>query len=109
MLVSWQLIDVVKHVAAEEDFHDELIKKINAINTSKLVNKTEFNPKTKDIEDITPSITDLTTASALKIVENKIPEVSTLVKKAYYDAGIKNIMRKVLLLIIINMQIMYLI
>ena len=39
----------------------------------------------KDIEDKIPIITNLVTTVALNNVENKIPEVSSLVKKAEYE------------------------
>ena len=61
--------------------YDEFVKKVNAIDTSKLVNKTDYDAKIKDIEDKIPSIYNLTTTVALSAVENKIPKVSDLVKK----------------------------
>ena len=35
---------------------DKLVKKVNAVDTSKLVNKSDYNDKIKDIEDKTPDI-----------------------------------------------------
>ena len=35
---------------------DKLVKKVNAVDTSKLVNKTDYNDKIKDIVDKTPNI-----------------------------------------------------
>ena len=35
---------------------DKLVKKVNAVDTSKLVNKADYNDKIKDIEDKTPDI-----------------------------------------------------
>ena len=61
--------------------YDEFVKKVNAIDTSKHVNKTDYDAKIKDIEDKIPSIYNLTTTVALSAVENKIPKVSDLVKK----------------------------
>ena len=81
-----------------------LLKKINAIDTSKLVNKTDYNAKVKDIEDkipdITklatngvlhtkinvvkdklPSITNFDTTDAFTAAESKIPDISDLVKR----------------------------
>ena len=40
-----------------------------------------YNAKIKNIEDNIPSITNLATADALTAVENKIPNVSTFVRK----------------------------
>ena len=61
-----------------------MVKKVNAIGTSKLVNKTDYNAKIKDTEDKILSITTFATTTALTAVENKIPNVSNLVKKADY-------------------------
>ena len=46
-----------------------------------LVRKTDYNAKITEIECKIPSIWDLATTSALTVVENKIPDVSNLVKK----------------------------
>ena len=40
------------------------LKKVNAIDTSKLVSKTEYNAKIKDIEDKIPSIINIATTPA---------------------------------------------
>ena len=58
--------------------------KVNTIDTSGLVKKKtkkKHNAKIKNIEDNIPSITNLATADALTAVENKIPNVSTFVRK----------------------------
>ena len=51
--------------------------------------KTDYNAKIKDIEDKTPSVTNLVPTAALTAVENKIPKVSKLVKKTDYNGKIK--------------------
>ena len=66
-----------------------MIKNVNAIDTSNLVNKTSCNAKIKDIEDKIPSITNLSLTSALTVIENKMLSVSNLVKKACYAEKIK--------------------
>ena len=85
--------------------YDELIKKVNAIDTSKLVNTKDYNAKIKDIEAKIPSVINLATTTALSAVENKIPKVSNLVKKQImmqkYQTLRKNIL---LLLIIVNLR-----
>ena len=63
-----------------------MVKTVNATDTSKLVTKTEYNAKIKDIEDKMPSNTTTLTA-----VESKIPNVSDLVKKLDYDNEINEI------------------
>ena len=94
--MSITLSDVVKINVAKKSQYDELVEKVNTIDTSKLVNKTDYNVKTKDIEDKIPDITNLATTTALTNVENKISDVSDLVKKADYDAKIKDIKDKYL-------------
>ena len=46
-----------------------------------MVKKTDFNTKVTEIEGKISNISGLATKSALRIVENKIPDVSSLVKK----------------------------
>ena len=82
---------------------DKLVEKVNAIDTSKLVNKTDYNAKIKYIEDKIPTVTKLATTAALSAVENKISNVSDVIKeKADYDVKISDIVT-LLLLIIINL------
>ena len=88
MLISWRLFlliwkklsNVVEKKVLKKDLHDELVKKVNAIDTSKLVNKTEYNAKIKYAESKIPRINN----SATTGIENKIPNVSNLVTKADY-------------------------
>ena len=79
------------------------LKKVNAIDTSELVNKTDYNAKFKNIEVKMLTITNLTTTTTLNSVENKIADVSTLIRKADYADKIKQIENK--LFIIIGLQI----
>ena len=60
-----------------------------------MVKKTYFNAKVTEIEDKIPSITDLATNSALIVVKNKIPNVSSLIKKADYDTKVSEIEKKI--------------
>ena len=69
-------------------------KFINAIDTSKLNNKTDYNAKIKYIENKIPSIINLTTSAALTTVGNKIPNVSTLVEEENYADKLKGIESK---------------
>ena len=70
-----------------------MVKKVNSVETNKLVKKTDYNAKIQDIEDKIPSITGLatTTATALIAVENKIPDVSNRLKKIDYKAKKKTL------------------
>ena len=56
-----------------------------------------------------PSITNLATNATISTVEKKILKVSDLVKKADYDAKIKDIEKNLflLLMIIINLRMIY--
>ena len=51
--------------------------------------KIDYNAKVRDIEDKIPSNTGLATTTALNVVESKMSNASTLVKKADYDHKIK--------------------
>ena len=73
--------NAVKKEVVKKTEYDELVEKINAIDTSKLVNKTDHNAKIKNIKDKILSITNLAITDCLASVENKIPNGSTLVKK----------------------------
>ena len=53
-----------------------------------------LNAKIKDVKGKITSITNLATNAALTTVENKIPNISDLIKKADYDAEIKDIKNK---------------
>ena len=57
--------------------------------TTDLVKKTNHNAKTNEIEGKIPSVNGLGTNSALTGVENKIPNVSSLVKKKKTDYNTK--------------------
>ena len=61
--------------------HDQLIKKVNAVFTSKLVNNTNYNAMIKDIENKKGSVFNLATIVARVTLENKLWNVTDLVKK----------------------------
>ena len=62
---------------------------------------TSLNAKINEVTGKIPSIINLTTTSAgLTTVQNKIPNVSDLVKKADYDAKIQKWKINILLLMI---------
>ena len=60
-----------------------------------MVKKTDFNTNVTEIEGKIPSITGLATNSALAAVENKIPDVGSLVKKTDYNTKISDIEKKI--------------
>ena len=53
--------------------------------------KTHFNSKANEMEYKIPSITGLATNSALFVVENRIPDISSLVTKIDFEAKLKGI------------------
>ena len=56
---------------------------------------TDFNTKVTEIEGKIPNNTGLATNSELTAVENKIPDVSSLVKKTDYNTKISGIEKKI--------------
>ena len=82
MLISWRLFllniekvsDVTVNDVVKKTVYDKLIKKVNAIDNSKLANKTKYDVKIKDIEDKTPFVNNLSTTAALNDVGNKIAD-----------------------------------
>ena len=57
--------------------------------------KTDFNAKISEVEGKIPSISGLATSSALTAVENKTPDVCSLVKKTDYNTKVSDIERKI--------------
>ena len=80
----------MKNEVVKKTEHDKLVRKVNVIDTSGLVEKTKVN----GIKGKIPSTTGLATTAALNAVKNKIPNVSDLVKKTGYDAKISDIESK---------------
>ena len=97
--------------------YDKLVAKVDNIDTSGLVKKTDYNTKISEIEDKIPDssrffkktdyntkiteiegkisgISCLATKTALTTVENKIPSNSGLVKKTDYSTKITDIENK---------------
>ena len=116
-----KLSNAVKNDIVKKAVYDKLVAKVNNIDTSAfvlktehdtdkselvkkwscdLVKKTDYNSKISEIENKIPSISGLATTSALTAVENKIPNVSNLVKKTDYNTKINEIEKKKLLIII---------
>ena len=99
-----KLSDVVKNDVVKKDVYNKLVAKVDNINTSgfvlktkyetdkselenkipdssDLVKKTDYYAKTTDIEGKIPNVSNLVTKTALTIVENKKPDVSSLEKE----------------------------
>ena len=67
-----------------------------------MVKKTDFNTKVTEIESKILDVSSLVTKSALTVVENKIPDVSSLVKETDYNIKISEIGNKVIITIMTN-------
>ena len=105
-----KLSDVVKNDVVKKDVYDKLVAKVNNIDTSDLVlktnyqtDKTELENKIPDVSDFVkiakliefenkiPDVSSLAIKAAVTAVDNKIPDVSTLVKKTDYNTKITEI------------------
>ena len=112
-----KLINVVKNDVVKKTVYDKLVNKVNNIDTSDFVLKTnyntnitelenkipitsnlvkitDYNTKITELENKIPDISNLATKTALTAVENKIPSISNLVKKTDYDTKITEIEKK---------------
>ena len=104
-----KLSDVVKNVVKKAAY-DELVPKVNNIDSSAFALKTKYQTDKAELEKKVPAVTNLVkktklaelenkipdasnlaTKTALTAVENKIPSVSALVKKTNYDPQISEL------------------
>ena len=116
-----KLSDVVKNDVVKKTVYDKLVAKVNNIDTSDFVLKTNYNAdKTKlenkipdvtdfvkkakltELENKIPDISNLATKTALTTVENKIPSVSNLVKKQTVTQKLLKLKRNLLTIIMTN-------
>ena len=111
-----KLSDIVKNNVVKKTVYDKLVAKVNSIDSSAFVLKTNYtrdnseiqnkipeiglvkkadcNTKITEIEVKIPSISSLATYAALTTVENKILNISSLVKKTDYSTKITEIEKK---------------
>ena len=76
-----KISNVVKNDDVKKTVYDKLVPKVNNIDTSGLVKKTDYNTKITEIEVKIPDISGLATKTALTTVENKISSITGLVQK----------------------------
>ena len=84
MLINWSLFlsikkklsDAIEKEVVKKDVQEELVKKVNTIDTNKFVKKADYIVKINEIKDKIPSITGLATTASRNAVENKIAKVS---------------------------------
>ena len=74
--------------------------------TTGLVKKTDYDAKIADIEDKIPDVTNLVTKAALTTVENKISNVSSLVKKQIMILKLQKLKINSIIIIMINILIL---
>ena len=78
-----KLIDVVKNDVFKKTVYDELVAKVNNIDTSDFVLiKTKYNTDKTELEKKIPDVTDFVKKANLIELENKIPDISNLATKA---------------------------
>ena len=108
---------------SKKTVYDKLVAKVNNIDTSKFILKTEYdadkkypdtsefvketgyNSKITEIESKITSIRGLASSSALAAVEKKIPDVCILIKKLTIAQKLMKLKRKLMIMIMINILI----
>ena len=75
-----KLSDVVKN-DVKKAVYDKLAAKVNNIDTSDFVLKTKYQTDKKELENKIPDVTNLVKKTKLTELENKIPDVSSLTPK----------------------------
>ena len=92
-----KLSDVVKNDVIKKDVYNAKIKNIEdeISDITNLATNTTLNAKINEVKGEIPSITNLATTAALTAAENKIPNVSNLVKKTYYNTKINEFEKKI--------------
>ena len=77
-----KLEDVLKNDIIKKTVYDELVAKVNNIDTSNFVLKTSYNADKTELEKKSPDATDFVKKVKLTELENKIPDISNLAIKA---------------------------
>ena len=76
-----KLFNVVKNDVVKKTVYNKLVAKVDNIDTSDFVIKTNHNTKITELENKIPDISNLATKTALPAIENKIPNTSNLATK----------------------------
>ena len=95
-----KLSDVVKNDVVNKDVYNTKIKNIED-KISNLATNASLNAEINLVKCEIPRITNLATTFAPTTIENKIPNVSDLVKKTNYNTKINEIKKKILSTIIV--------
>ena len=83
-------LDIDKLVPVPTEF-----SKLSNVVKNDVIKKTDYNSKITKIEKKIPDISNLVTKTALNTYENKIPDISGLVKKTNYNTKITEIEGKI--------------
>ena len=81
-----KLSDLVRNDVVKKDVYNELLAKVDNINTSRFVLKTKYDTDKSELE-------------------NKIPDTSGLVKKTDYNTKITELKKKFLILVIYQQRL----
>ena len=81
-----KLSDAVRTDVVKKTVCDKLVAKVNNIDTSDFVSKTKYNNDTTELENKIPDVTDIVKKTNLTELKNKIPDVSTLATKIVLTA-----------------------
>ena len=84
-----KLSDVVKNNVVKKTVHDKLVAKVDNIDTSDFVLKTKYNTDKKELENKIPDVSNLVKKTKLTKLENKIPDINNLATKTAL-ATVKN-------------------
>ena len=76
-----KLSDAVKNDVVKKTLYDELVTKVNNINTSDFVLKTKYDTDKTELENKIPNVTDFVKKAKLTKLENKIPVINNLATK----------------------------
>ena len=103
-----KLNNVVKNDVVKKDVHNAKIKNIEGKipDITNLATSASLNAKIDEIKGEIPSITNLTTTTSLTAAENKIPNVNYLVKTTDYNTKLMKLIRKLLIIIMINILLL---
>ena len=76
-----KLGDVVKNDVVKKALYDKLVAKVNDIDTSDFVLKTKYQTDKTELENKIPDVSNLVKKTKLTELENKIPDISNLATK----------------------------
>ena len=81
-----KLSDVVKNDVVKKTVYDKLVAKVNNIDTSDFVLKTKYQTDKTELENKIPDVSNLVKNTKLTELENKIPDISSLATKTTLTA-----------------------